>query len=273
MLQFFKFIEKYRYFLLFLLLQFIALFFTIQSHSYHRSKFINSANSITGGIYSKTALISDFFNLKIENKHLLEENTRLKNLLSLNSYNIDATNSTIDTLKYFQRFSYMIGKIHKNEYTKQNNYLLINKGSKNSITSEMGVVNSRGIIGVTNNVSKNYATVISILNKTSRINAKLKNNHHFGTLSWDGEDYKIVQLDDLPRQAEIKIGDTIITGGKSTIFPEGILIGIVKDFKANNNSFQSINILLFNDMSSLSNVNIITNLHKKEIQELEATNQ
>lgn len=273
MQQIIRFIEKYRYFILFLLLEFIALFFTIQSHSYHKSKFINSANSITGGIYKKANSINEFFSLKKENQLLSEENANLKNLLSHEGFSIDTiSNITIDTTKYFQRYSYIPAKIYNNSYSKRNNYLTINKGTKDGIDSEMAVVNSKGIIGVTKSVSKNYATVISILNGYSQIHVKLKNNNHFGTLSWDGKDYNILQLVDIPRQAQIKIGDTIITGGKSTIFPEGILVGTIKDFEISNNVFQTINIQLFNDMSSLSNINVITNLHKEEIEQLEATN-
>ena len=79
----FRFIAKYKYFLFFLFLEFIALFFTIQSHSYHKSKFINSANNITGGFYKKTNSINEFFNLKKENQQLANENSHLKNILSL----------------------------------------------------------------------------------------------------------------------------------------------------------------------------------------------
>ncbi len=265
MRQIIKFLEKYRYFLLFLILEFFALFFTIQSHSYHRSKFINSANRFTGGIYNKINSINEFWNLKTENQHLLEENTRLKNILSVEIIEIDST-------KHYRRYSYSSAKIIKNDYTKRNNYLLINKGSKNAIASDMAVVNSKGIIGVTKIVSNYNTRVISILNKYSRVNAKLKNNDHFGTLSWNGKDYKTVQLLDLPRQAQFKIGDTIITGGKSTIFPEGILIGTIKNFEKTDNVYRYINVTLFNDMSSLSNVNIITNLQREEIQQLENTN-
>ena len=265
MKQIIKFLEKYRYFLLFIILEFIALFFTIQSHSYHRSKFVNSANSITGGIYNKLNSINEFWSLKSENQFLLEENTRLKNTISLEPIEIDST-------KYTSRYRYFSAKIIKNDYTKRNNYLLINKGSKNGVKPEMAVVNSKGIIGVTKSVSNHNTTVISILNKYSQVNAKPKNIDHFGTLSWDGKGYKTVQLLDLPRQAQFKIGDTIITGGKSTIFPEGILIGTIKDFEKNDNVYNFINITLFNDMSSLSNVNIITNIQRKEIQELENTN-
>lgn len=261
MQQIIRFIEKYRYFLLFLLLEFVALFFTIQSHSYHKSKFINSANSITGGFYKRANSINEFFHLKSENLRLSEENARLKNSLLKEDY-------TIDTVNQFQRYQYIPAKIFNNNYTKRNNYLTINKGLNDGVNTEMAVVNSKGVIGTINSVSNNYATVISVLNNYSLINAKLKNNNHFGTLSWDGKDYKTVQLNDIPRQAVIKIGDTIVTGGKSTIFPEGILIGIIKDFEQN----QLINITLFNDMSALGNIQVITNLHKEEIQQLEDIN-
>ena len=92
---------------------------------------------------------------------------------------------------------------------------------------------------------------------------------HYGSLSWNNKDYNTVQLLDLAIQANIKIGDTIVTGGKSTIFPEGIPVGTIKDFKTKNNNYDFINISLFNDMSSIGFVEIILNLDKEEIKELE----
>ncbi|OIQ38117.1 MAG: rod shape-determining protein MreC [Bacteroidetes bacterium MedPE-SWsnd-G1] len=273
MQQIFKFIEKYRYFLLFLLLEIVALFFTINHHSYHKSKFINSANFVTGGMYKRISSINEFFSLKKENSRLVEENIRLKNLLELTPYKIDSIfNESVDTSLYYQKFKFTSAKITNNSFKSRNNFLTINKGTVNGITPEMAVVNSHGIIGITHNVSKHNATVISILNNYSQINVKLKNNDHFGSLTWNGKDYKTVQLLDLPRQAQLKVGDTIITGGKSAIFPEGILVGTIKDFKINNNTFEPIDIVLFNDMSSIKNINIITNLEKQEIKELEARN-
>ena len=91
----------------------------------------------------------------------------------------------------------------------------------------MAVINSKGIVGITEFVSIKYSRVQSILNKNSKINAKLKNSNHFGSLTWNGFSYNTVQLLDIPRQAVIKTGDTIITGGNSTIFPAGIPIGKV----------------------------------------------
>jgi len=270
MQQIFFFIRKFRYFLLFLLLEVLAVVLTIQHHSYHTSKFINSANFISGEIYNKVNSINEYFLLKSENKILSEENVRLKNLLEQKGINYNEEIFTvIDSSKYFQKYVYYSVKIINNNYTKRNNTLTLNKGSKQGLTPDLGVINSKGIIGIVENTSSNFSTVISILNKNSKINVHLKNSNHFGTLIWDGEDYNITQIVDIPRQAKIKIGDTVVTGGKSIMFPEGINVGIIKDFTFENNQYQKINVLLFNDMSAIGYAEVIKNLQKIEQKKLE----
>jgi rod shape-determining protein MreC len=169
-----------------------------------------------------------------------------------------------DTLEYIQKYEYIVAKIIKNDFTNRNNTLTLNKGSGSGLATDLGVINSKGIIGVIKNVSSNYATVLSILNSNSKINIRLKNDNHFGTLIWNGKDYNILQITDIPRQTVIKVGDTIITGGKSAIFPEGIHVGVVKDFRFENNQYLEINVSLFNDMSSLGYVQVVKNLQKEE---------
>ncbi|KUO67623.1 MAG: rod shape-determining protein MreC [Lutibacter sp.] len=265
MRQIIYFIKKFRYFLLFIVLEILAFIVIVQDHSYHQSKFVNSANAITGGVYNKVNSVSAFFHLKKDNQLLSEENARLKNLLEAraNKFVLDSF-TVIDTSQYFQKYDYSTAKIINNNFTKRNNFLTINKGTKHGLTPDLGVINSKGIIGVIKNVSSNYASVLSILNTNSKINVRLKNSNHFGTLVWDGKDYNITQIIDIPRQAVVKTGDTIITGGKSAIFPEGIAVGVVKDFKYEQNKYQIINIVLFNDMSAIGEVQIVKNLHKDE---------
>lgn len=273
MRQIVNFILRHKHTLLFLFLQFIALFFTVQNHSYHRSRFINSANAITGGIYKRSSSVNEYISLKSENKRLADENTRLKNMLYLSPIYTDSLHKiVVDFNRYYQTFKFVPAKTINNSYTRRNNYITLDRGENDGIQPEMGVANSKGIIGVTKSISNHYSTVISVLNENSRIHAKFKNNHHFGTLYWDGVDYKVVQLHDIPRQARFKVGDTIITGGKSTIFPEGIPIGTIKDFTIENHTYNKIDVELFNDMSAISNVNIIGNLNKLEIQNLESRN-
>jgi len=271
MQQLIYFIRKFKYFLLFILLETIAFIFIIQHHSFHKSKFINSANAITGGIYNSVNSVNDFFYLKSENHRLIKENTLLRNLLNKSELKLNKDTFILnDSAKYGQKYKYSFGKIINNNYTKRNNTLTLNKGTNQGMTADLGVINSKGIIGVTKSTSNNYTTVLSILNKNSNINVRLKNSNHYGTLVWNGKDYNILQLIDIPRQAQIKIGDTIITGGKSAIFPEGIKIGAVKNFKFENNQYKNIDIVLFNDMSSIGYVQIIKNLERIEQQNLES---
>lgn len=272
--QIISFLIRYKVFLLFFVLQIIAFSLTIQSHSYHRSKFINSSNAVSGFIYENFNVIGNLRNLKKQNHELASENAKLKNLLNIKT-DTTATQKmrVIDSIVYHQNYSYIEGVITHNVYHKSNNVLTLNKGKNDGITNDLGVINSKGIIGIVSNSTNNYASIMSILNESSKINARLKKNNHFGTLSWNGKDYKTIQFEDLPRQSNLKIGDTVITDGKSIIFPEGILIGKIKDFKLSNFNYESVNVELFNDMSAIKHVNIVLNLDKIELQELEKNNE
>jgi rod shape-determining protein MreC len=231
---------------------------------------VNSANVISGGVFSTTSNLSEYFNLKSLNEYLLEENTKLKNQLRNNGLVSSKEFTIIDSTKYKQKYTYTQAKIINNNYSKNFNFLTINKGKSQGIDKEMAVINSKGIIGITENTSNNYTRVQSILNKNSGINARLKGKtSYYGTLKWNSKDYNIVQLHDIPRQAPLKLGDTIETGGKSTIFPEGILIGTISKINQVNTADSKIEVQLFNDMSNLNYVYIVKNLDKVEIQSLE----
>lgn len=269
MQQIIYFFQKFKYFLFFILLEFIALTFTFNNLNFHKSKFVNSANTITGGFYTTLSNSTEYLGLKSENKYLSEENAKLKNQLEQDKLSFSKDSTLIDSTKYQQRYTYTQAKIINNNYSKPFNFLTINKGESQKIGIEMAVINSRGIIGITENTSSNYARVQSILNKNSRINARLKNSNYFGTLRWDGSDYKIVQLSDLPRQTPLKVGDTIETDGKSTIFPEGIPIGVISKINLGNTADNIVDVLLFNDMSNLGYVYVVKNLLKEERKSLE----
>jgi len=268
MQQILFFFIRNKNFLLFVFLFFISLVLTIQSHSFHKNKFLNSANYFSGGIYSIKSNITGYFELRRENNLLTEENALLRK--QLESYRSLSVNKEIDTTALYSKFQFVTAKVINNSFYKSKNFLTINKGSQKGIDIDMGVISSKGLIGIIKNTSENYATVQSILNTKSQINTKLKNSNHFGSLVWNTNNPNIVQLIDIPRLAPIKVGDTIITGGKSTIFPEGILVGTIYDFNLNDdkNSY-TLNIKLFNDMTNLEHVYIIDNKDAEEIQSLE----
>jgi rod shape-determining protein MreC len=272
MQQIFNFIFKNSYRMLFLLLMIIAVSLTIQSHSYHKSKVISSANFFTGGVYEMTSNVEGYFNLKVQNEELAKENARLKGLL----FNIkDSTKvPNLDSIKGVKKTDIIISKVIKNSYSNQVNFLTLNSGSKQGVKPEMGVINSLGIVGVIENTSANYSTVLSILNTESPLNAKVKKSNHIGSLTWNGKNTGFVQLTDVPRLATVRKGDTIVTGAQSTIFPENIGIGTIeKIYIDNETNLYMIDVRLFNDMTSLGHVYIIRNKDREEIINLEKKTQ
>ncbi len=267
-----NFIIRNKNFLLFLLLLCIGLSLVIQSHSYHKSKFINSANIVSGGIYETSNNISSYFSLKKENDILIEENKRLKSIV----YNTQDTllKDSVLGADFSKKYKFSSARVSRNSYALTNNYLNINKGRKDSIKEDFGVITSKGIVGVIDRVSKHYSRVLSILNASSRVNAQLKTSHHFGILKWNGTHPNTVQLTDIPKQASFSVGDTIITGGKSTIFPKGITIGSIVSSKLDETeNYYIIDVLLFNDMTNLNHVYIIENRHAEEISNLNNPNE
>lgn len=267
MQQIVNFLLKNKATLLFLLLFGLSLVFTIQTHSFQKSRFIHSANFLSGSVYKTTTNISNYFDLKEENIKLQEENAKLRSLV-FNDSNSNQ-NIVIDSTSYTNKYTITPAIIINNSFEKSNNILLIDKGKQDYLKPDLGVISSKGIVGVTRNLNSKYATVISILNTTISISAKLKKTNHFGSISWNTKNPKYVQLTQMPKIAPIKIGDTILTSGRSSIFPKNIPVGKIASFKLDTaENFYIINVELFNDMSSLDHVYVIKNLDKKLITDL-----
>lgn len=268
MQQIFNFIFKNSSRLLFLLLLCISFLLTIQSHSYHRSKIITSANFISGGVYEKINNVREYLNLRTENDALALENARLKSILFKT---VDSTGiKQFESLKTTLPEDIVVSKVIHNSYNVHENFLTLNSGSLQGIKPDMGVVNNLGLVGIIDKTSPKYSTVISILNVRSRINAKIKKSNHFGSLIWNGKNTGFVQLIDVPRLAAIRKGDTIVTGGQSVIFPENINIGTIDKVEIDDQThYYTITVKLFNDMTNLGHVYIIKSKDRDELNNLE----
>ena len=262
-----NFILRNKNTLLFALLFLISLFLTIQNNDFHRSRYFNSANWVSGTIYDKSTSIQEYFNLRSEYEKLLKENQRLHsrifNLPPEDTMEMDTTGLSYEVLS---------GHVIKNSYVEPNNYITINLGSRDSVLQDMGVMTSRGILGIVERSSRNFASVQSVLNSKSNINAKILHTNYFGSLTWDQKDFRLVQLEDIPRldPTPMKVGDTIVTGAMSSIFPENIPIGTIERFSLNEaESFYNIDVRLFNNMTNLREVYVIRNRKRPEILNLE----
>lgn len=269
MQQIINFIIKNSHRMLFLLLLGISISLTIKSHSYHRSEYINTANNTTGFVYKKINNVNEYLSLKEKNLLLAKENAILKEIL-FNKKDTVLIQKNLNKEK-LDSYSIRVSKVIKNTFNTRENYLTINSGSNDSIKTDMGVINEKGVVGIIEKTSENFATVLSLLNTKTRINAKIKKSNHFGSITWDGKNVGYVQLIDVPRLASLRKGDSIVTGADSDIFPENIPIGkIEKVYIDTKTNYYTISVRLFNDMTSLGYVYVIENKNKEEKETLEA---
>jgi rod shape-determining protein MreC len=242
----------------------------VNYNNYQKSQFLNSSNAISGGIYKKVSSITDYLDLSRTNEELNRENARLRNLLK-SSYKLstDSSFSFSDTI-YKQQFIYRTAKVINNSVNKQLNYITLDKGSVHGIENEMAVVTDNGVVGVVKSVSDNFSSAISLLNSRLKVSAKLKGNNYHGSLSWDGNNYRIAVLNDIPFHVKIVKGDTVVTSGFSAIFPEGVQLGVVDEVQSSSGgNFQNVKVLLSNDFKNISYVKVIGNLMKGERVKLE----
>ena len=258
-----KFFIQFKIGILFLVLFAFALGLTFQSHSYHNSKWVSSTNFISSSFLGLKYDVTSYFNLAQDNINLQKENVYLKNEL----YNLKL--DVKDTLSKDSLYTFKSCRIVSNSFDKIDNYVLIDKGLKNGVSEGFAVSIPNGILGIVEKSSKNFSRVISILNTNLSINAKLKNTNQFGSLKWDGKYLNRMILEDLPRSASFKIGDTIVTGSNSLIFPKDIPVGIVQDYNLDNNrGYYNIEIKLIADMTNLNQAYVIIPNKVKEAQEL-----
>jgi rod shape-determining protein MreC len=268
MQQIINFLIKNSYKLLFLLLLGVSLTLTVKSHSYHRSQYINSSNAVSGYTYNQINSVKEYFGLRQKNEDLARENARLKEILFNKKDTVLESKFTVPDI--LSNYTVRQAKVIKNSYSKQENFLTLDRGAFEGLRTDMAVISDRGVVGIIEKTSKNFATVISILHTKNPLNGKIKNSEHFGSITWDGKNAGYVQLIDVPKLATLKKGDTIVTGAQSAIFPENIPIGkIDRIFIEKGTNKYVINIRLFNDMTSLGYVYIIENKKKKEQQALE----
>lgn len=265
-----KFIIRYHFTLLFLIIESFALYITIQTNHFQRASFINSANEVSGNIYEALNSITEYLNIKEENEKLAKENIDLRRLLKSNYVSNTITIRSVNDSIYKQKYDYIPAKIINNSVMKQNNLLTLNKGINQGIRPDMAVINSQGVVGIVKDVSRNFAIVIPAININAHISAKIKKYGYFGTLSWNGLSYRFAQLNEIPFHVKIAKGDTLVTSGFSAVFPEGIMIGTISNFDLNEgNNFYNIEVLLSTNFISLNQVYVVSNLYKKEQNDLE----
>ena len=270
-----NFLLKYNYWFLFVILEVASFVLLFRFNNYQQSVYFTSANTVVGAVYEVSGCISSYFHLKSVNEDLLDRNMLLEEQINnlekaLKERQLDSI--AVNSIRKMPQKDYQLFKarVIKNSLNLADNYITLDKGSSSGIHSEMGVVDGNGIVGIVYETSPSYSVVISVLNSKSNISCKIVGSDYFGYLKWEHGDSRYAYLKDLPRHAEFNLGDTVVTSGFSTVFPEGIMVGTVDDMSDSHDGLSYLlKIKLATDFGKLSDVRVIARNGQQEQKELE----
>lgn len=254
-----------------------ALLFT--RNPYHQHVYLTSASGVSTAVYDAAGNVTSYFNLRQSNDELNRRNADLQSEVielreRLLRYATDsASHDTVAPFEALRHYDFIVAHVVNNSTSRPHNYITVDKGSRDGVQPEMGVIDQNGVVGIVNVTTDGHARLVSLLNPNFRLSCKIKGNDSFGSLVWDGRDPQMALLEELPRHTRYQPGDTVITSGYSAVFPEGIPVGvIVKDKGTHNDNFFTLRVRLFADFTHLKNVQIVVNNHADELRALDEAN-
>ena len=268
-----NFIIKYSTWFVFTFYVLISCILLVKSSDDHFSVYMSSANAIGGTIYRVSSEVNDYFGLLAVNQRLQESNAKLENEVlnlreQLAQYKVLAQD-TASVRADAPRFGYIGASVINNSTRHPRNHFTINRGSDDGVMPGMGVVDQSGVVGIVDVTGSRTSRVISLLNQNQHFSAKVKNSPYVGSLTWRGEDPSVAFLEEVPRHAKFHIGDTIVTSGFSTTFPEGIDIGTVMGkVKTSDDTFLVLKIRLASNFKTLGTVRVIKDALKQELDSI-----
>ncbi len=275
----FNFILRNSHWLVAILLIAFSFYLVFAHNSYQRSVYLTSANRVTGWFYTTTNDITSFFLLKKNNADLLERNAELEERFHTLRVFLDSLANTDSVVVEafapdsvgIQHFDFIPAGVVNMSFSGVNNFITLDKGATHGIKRDMGVISQQVVVGVVARVSPNFSVVIPIINPKFRLSARLRNSENNGSVSWDGNNIRRAQLQDLPKHEVFHEGDTVLTSF-SRIFPKNTIIGFVSDTgKSVDDNFNTFDIQLATDFYTLQDVLVINDRFYDEQQTLEDT--
>ena len=263
-----RFIIKHHFVILFILLEVISILLLANSQRFHRNRMVNTTNDVVGKIYEWNSEIGYYFSLNSTNEQLAEENAILRQKLSIM---YDTTTCTYNISEGDTLYKYIPAQVVNNSINQANNYIIINKGAVDGIERDMSVVSSEGIVGVVTDVSRHYASIMSLLHSKSLVGVRIKESQELASLKWGTNNYRYGMVEDIPTHIVLNPGDTILTSSHSYIFPEDLMVGTIEEFYPTAvDALNKAKIRFATDFATLRHVYVIKNLHKPELDSLKA---
>ena len=268
--------SKNSLFVFFIFLQLIAIVLIFSRNSMQQSWIAGQSAAFNSWVTGYIDEGASYLKLKQTNDQLVAQNKNLmEQLYGKGSAANPVFRKVHDTVGGGQVYTFVDGELVFNSVNRKDNYFTINRGKRDGVMPKMGVMAPGGIAGIVINTTDSYSLVQSVLSLNKiKINASLKKSGYFGTLTWRGDDSRIMHLSDVPKYVPLQVGDTIVTDGKSAIFPQGIMIGKIAGYEVDSKTgFWDISVELSAKMGNLSKIYVVKNLKKAEVRQIEDTLQ
>jgi rod shape-determining protein MreC len=268
-----NFLTRYNNLIIFLLLEGIAIYLVVTGNIYQNLRVLKNVRVLTIGVEKKISNARSYLNLRDINSNIVQENVTLRNKMERMIKSENQHFFSVSDTVLHQQYIFTPAEIVNNSTNRQKNFFTLNKGKKQGVDIDMAVTGPDGVAGIIVSSSENFSVAMSLLNLDFRLSARMKLNGYFGSLSWDGRDYRYALLNEIPQHVVLTEGDTVQTTSYSAIFPEGFFVGRVSDFEKTGGDFYKIRVLLATDFKRLNYVNIIGNVRRNEQKELEKSYQ
>lgn len=270
------FLIKHNHWLVFVLLEALCMILLFNANGYQSSVAFTSANEVAGRVLEVGSKVNGYFSLRETNAALMERNTKLEQRVAYLEKSLQRRMSdsvAYESLSRLADSAYLEfpAMVIGNSLHRADNYITLDKGTRAGVKPEMGVVGTKGVVGIVYKVNGGYSLVISLLNSKSSLSCKIAGSDYFGYLKWEGNDPRYAYLKDLPRHAEFNLGDSVVTSGYSTVFPEGVMVGTVDDMADSNDGLSYLlKIKLATDFGNISQVRVIARKGQDELKDLVA---
>ncbi len=256
----------------FVLMELLCLYLVVETNTEQGAIYTNSFSVISSAINNRATKAKEHFYMSEVADSLARENAALLQERDNAQFIKTVFKDSLLDLDTEQLYTFTAAKVVSNSVKLNNNSMTINRGTNHGIRPSMGIVSagSNSVVGIVKSCSKNYSRILPILHSQSKISASIKRNGYFGGLIWRGGDPTVANLIDIPKHANLIIGDTIQTSGYSTIFPEGIMVGIIDTFWTQpGTNFYEIKVDLRSDLGKIKYVYVVENLKWRELEDLE----
>lgn len=257
-------LRRFYLFLLFLGLEALALTMLFRNNRFHGSEFVRHSSDWVGNIYSQRARLSEYLRLGEINDQLSLENALLRSEAQENYWNLRTETDTLADSTSIQRYIYRTAKVVNASVNREKNFIVIDRGTLGSVSSDMGVISGGNIVGVVRSASEHFAVVMPVIHSDFKASVRMRKSGAFGSLVWRGGDAQLADVIDIPKNIPVAPGDTIVTSGYSTYFPASIHVGTVEWVDDSDNDYHLIKVRMGADFRRLDHVLVVSDIFKQE---------